>query len=250
MNNGRARLEFDFAISFAGNDRTLAERLGSLLTARGAAVFIDSSFRAYLWGKRLDRVFEWVFGTATKYFIPIISRSYIERLWPQHEWDAAIREAEKRAPQEFILPLRLDDTPIAGLPSTIGYIDLRKHSINDVADLLIKKLTGTIGTEVTRWVATFGLLIEDLLQSGNLPPTAPTFYPHLCDWLTEDLLTRLRDSSISKVQVTEDFRNGETFSVRIAFEWKSQEVPLDFGKLDWWEVLEVLPYDSVYKDDY
>ena len=248
MNNGKARFDFDFAISFAGNARPIAERLGYLLKARGAVVFIDSSFPAYLWGKRLDREFQRIFSTATKYFIPIISASYTDRLWSQHEWDAAIREAEKRAPKEFILPLRLDDTPIVGLPSTIGYIDLRKHSINDVADLLIEKLSGTIGPQTTHWVATFGLLMEDLLESGNLPSTAPTFYPHLCDWLTEDLLIRLKDSSISEVQITEDLRNGETFSVRIEFEWKSQEFPLDFGNLDWWEVLEVLPYDSVYQD--
>lgn len=248
MNTGRIEFDFDFAISFAGNERPLAERLGSLLKARGAAVFIDSSYGAYLWGKRLDRVFEKFFGTATKYFEPIISRSYRDRLWPQFELDAAVREAKKRDPQEFILSLRLDDTLIVGLPSTIGYIDLRKHSINDVADLLIEKLKGIMGTEVTHWVATFGLLIEDVLESENLPPTVSAYYPHLCDWLSEDLLNRLRDSSVSNVRITEDSRNGETFSVRIEFVWKSQEVPLDFGKLDWWEVLEVLPYDQVYQD--
>jgi hypothetical protein len=249
MNTVRDRFNFDFAISFAGSDRSLAERLASLLTARGAVVFIDSSFRAHLLGRRLDREFAWVFGPATKYFVPIVSRSYADKSWPQHEWNVAIIEAERRAPQEFILPLRLDDALLVGLPNTIGYIDLRKHSVDDVAGILLEKLTGTAWTEVVRWVAAFGLLVEEVLESGNLPPTAPTDYPHLCDWLAEDLLTRLQDSSISNSWITEDSRDGEAFSVRIAFEWKSQEVPLDFGVLDWWEVLEVLPYDRVYRTD-
>lgn len=249
MNTERAGISFDFAISFAGSDRSLAERLASLLTARGSVVFIDSLHRAHLWGRRLDREFAWVFGPGTKYFVPIVSRSYADRSWPQHEWDVAIREAERRGPLEFILPLRLDDTLLVGLPSTIGYMDLRKHSIDVIADFLIEKLTGTARTEVAQWVATFGLLVEDVLESGNLPPIAPTYYPHLCDWLAEDLLTRLKDSSISNTWITEDSRNGETFSVRIAFEWKPQEVPLDFGVLDWWDVLEVLPYDRVYQAD-
>jgi hypothetical protein len=240
---------FDFAISFAGNERTLGERLASLLNARGAAVFIDSFYRSHLLGKRLDRKFKWVFGPGTKYFVPLVSQSYADRSWPQYEWDVAIREAQKRDPQEFILPLRIDDAILVGLPSTVRYIDLRKHSINEVADLLIDKLKGTMGTDVTHWVATFGLLIEAVLESGKLPTTAPRFYPHLCDWLAEDLLTRLRSSSISNVRITEDSRNGETFSLRIEFKWKSKEEPLDFGKLDWWEVLEVLPYDRVYHDD-
>ena len=249
MNTARTAFDFDFAISFVGNDRTLAERLGLLLMASGATVFIDSSFRDYLLGKRLDREFEWLFGAGTKYFVPIISQAYVERLWPQHEWDAAIREAERRAPQEFILPLRLDDTPILGCPNTIGYIDLHQHSIYDVAELLIKKLKGTMGTDVTHWIATFGLMIEDVIEAGNLPPTVSTYYPNLCEWLAEDLLTRLKGSSISNVRITEDSRNGETFSVRIEFIWKSKECPLDFGKLDWWEVIEVTPYNRVYHED-
>lgn len=185
----------------------------------------------------------------TKYFVPIISRSYADRSWPQFEWDVAIGEAEKREPQEFMLPLRLDDTFLVGLPGTLKYIDLRKHSINDVADFLIEKLTGTARTEVTRWVATFGLLVEDVLESGNLPTTVPTDYPHLCDWLAQELINRLQDSSILNTWITEDSRDGETFSVRIAFEWKPQKAPLEFGVLDWWEVLEVLPYHSVYQSD-
>lgn len=249
MEIGGADPDFDFAISFAGSDRSLAERLASRLKALGAIVFIDSSFRAYLWGKRIDQEFKWIFGPCTKYFVPIVSSAYVDRLWPQHEWNVAIREAEKRAPQEFILPLRVDDELLFGLPTTIGYIDLRNHSIDEVADLLIKKLTGQTKIEVVHWVATFGLLIEDLLESENFPPTAPTFYPHLCDWLAEDLLTRLKDSSISGARMVEDSRDGETFSVTIEFEWKPQEMPLDFGVLDWWEVLEVLPYDQVYQDE-
>jgi len=193
--------------------------------------------------------FKWVFGPGTKFFVPIVSRAYNDRPWPQHEWNVAILEAQKRASQEFILPLRLDDELLVGLPSTIGYIDLRKHSIDEVADLLIEKLTGQTKMEVVHWVATFGLLIDDVLKSVDFPPTAPTYYPHLCDWLAKDLLTRLQESSISDVLMVEDSRNGETFSVRIEFEWKPQEMPLDFGVLEWWEVLEVLPYDQVYQDE-
>ena len=241
--------DFDFAISFAGSDRSIAERLASRLKELGAIVFIDSSFRAHLLGKRIDREFIWIFGAGTKYFVPIVSSAYNDRLWPQHEWNIAIREAKKRAPQEFILPLRLDDELLFGLPAAIGYIDLRKHSVNEVADLLIEKLTGQTKIEVVHWIATFGLLIEDVLESGNLPVTAPTYYPHLCDWLTEDLLIRLEGSPISDIRMIEDSRDGETFSVRIEFKWKPQEVPLEFSILNWWEVLEVLPYNRVYHDN-
>ncbi len=246
MGTRRAGPNFDFAISYAGSDRSLAQRLASLLSEGGAIVFIDTPHRAHLVGRRLDREFEWVFGPGTRYFVPIISRAYADRPWPQHEWSVAIREADRRS-EEFILPLRLDDSLLVGLASTVGYIDLRQHSIENTAELLLEKLTGARRAEVAHWVATFGLLVEDVLRSGRLPPAAPTDYPHLCDWLSEDLLARVRRSSVTNSRLTEDSRNGETFSVRIAFEWKPQQGPLEFGALDWWELLEVLPYDRVYQ---
>jgi len=236
---------FDFAISFAGADRALAERLASLLSDNGAVVFIDTPYRAHLVGKRLDREFEWVFGPGTRYFVVIVSRSYVDRLWPQHEWSIAVREAERRS-EEFILPLRVDDSLLVGLSSAVGYIDLLQNPIEEVAEVLLEKMTGARRAEVTRWVAAFGVLIEDLLRSGDLPATAPINYPHLCDWLVDDLLARLQKAAITNPQFTEDARNGETFSARVAFSWNPRERPLEFGVLDWWEVLEVLPYDAVY----
>src|SRR6266511_4086097 len=135
MNTTRPEPNFDFAVSYAGNDRSIAERLASLLAEAGAVVFIDTPYRAHLVGRRLDKEFEWVFGPGTRYFVPIISRAYADRPWPQHEWSVAIRESERRS-EEFILPLRLDDSLLVGLPSTVGYVDLRQHSIEAVAELL------------------------------------------------------------------------------------------------------------------
>jgi hypothetical protein len=246
MDIGREGPDFDFAISYAGSDRAIAERLASILVKGGAIVFLDTMNRAHLIGKRLDLEFEWIFGPGTRYFVPIISREYIERTWPQHEWSIAIREAKTRS-GEFILPLRLDDSLLVGLLSTVDYIDLRQHSIVHVAELLIKKLADSPSAPITHWVATFGLLIEDVVKSGTLPTRAPTNYPHLCDWLADDLLSRVRRSSVTNCQIAEDSRTGETFSVRVSFDWNPQQGPLEFVALDWWEILEVLPFDHIYQ---
>ena len=40
--------------------------------------------------------------------------------------------------------------------------------------------------------------------------------------------------------------NGETFGLRVSFEWGPSKGPLEFGELGWWELLELLPYDQVY----
>ena len=103
------------------------------------------------------------------------------------------------------------------------------------------------------WVATFGLAIEELLENWELPPSAPRGYPiplqyvYLCDWLEKDLDERLRAGPIKEFSYPEaSQRTGETLSVRIAFKWRPTEEPLDFGELEWWEVLEVVPFEQVY----
>ena len=245
------QFDFDFAISFSEPYRFVAKELADQLDVRGAAVFYDDSYRAHLLGKRLDHKFAWVFGAGTRFFVPIVSASYAERIWPQYEWTIARREAENRL-EEFILPLRLDESLLVGLPDTVAYIDLRSHSVNEVADLLIEKLEGSMGaTDHIRgeqtWVATFGLLIQDFLDSEALPLEAPLSYAKLCDWLTEDLEGRLARTSLVNPQLTEDARNGETFSLRVAFEWGQSKGPMEFGDLGWWELLELLPYDQGFE---
>ena len=128
---------------------------------------------------------------------------------------SAKREAEKRR-EEFILPVRLDDSLLVGLPDTLCYLDLRRHPVDEVADLLIEKLGGSTAAmdrqlgEQT-WVAAFGLLTQDLLDCENIPLEVSSSYAKLCDWLTEDLKSRLARTSLADPRVTEDARNGETF---------------------------------------
>jgi hypothetical protein len=201
-------------------------------------------------GKRLDTEFKWVFGQGTRFFVPIVSGAYAERAWPQLEWAIAKQEAARRS-EEFILPVRVDDTILLGLSDGIGYIDLREHSIAEVCVTLAGKLPSVAFRGWGRsepWVATFGVNVEELLDSQILPARAPQAYPALCDWLERDLFQRLEKAPIDNVEPTEaSLRTGETLSVRVSFKW-TPWIPLEFPNLDWWEVLEVLPWHEVYEN--
>jgi hypothetical protein len=104
---------------------------------------LDALYRAKLLGKQLDHEFEWIFGAGTKYVIRIVSRAYVERPWPQHEWTIATKEAQNRS-EEFILPIRLDDSHLVGLVSQVAYMDLSTCSVEEAADLLFEQ-TSTNG---------------------------------------------------------------------------------------------------------
>ena len=243
---------FDFAISFSRECRPLANELADLLENRGAIVFYDYSFLEHLLGKRLDDELAWVFGEATRYFVPFVSAGYARRPWPQYEWTIAQLEAERRQ-EEFILPLRVDDSLLVGLPSTVGYLDLRSIKLDEVSDILIGKFgssTGQAGTGSKKgeWVVTFGLKMEDL-DGQDLPRDAPSDTPWLYDWLTDDLMKRLTHGSLSSAHIVEDSRAGETLSVRLSFIWDPSKGALDFGDIAWWDLLELSPYSAIYGGD-
>ena len=236
-------------MSFSGECRTRAEELAELLSAKGALVFYDNFFRAHLLGKRLDNEFSQVFGYETRFFVPFVSAAYTQKQWPQYEWGVAKREAEKRR-GEFILPLRVDDSPLVGLSDTVAFLDLRRTGLKEVADLLFQKLERSTEQDVRfqrtqDWVATFGLSMDEVTGEA-LPPEAPSEVVRLYDWLTDELRNRLDQTPLAPVRVVEDLRTGETLSVRLAFAWNPSKGPLDVGDMGWWQLLELAPFEDIY----
>lgn len=244
------RYAFDFALSFSSECRSLAKELSTLLVERGAIVFYDNSFLEHLFGKRLDDEFSGTFGENTRFFVPFVSCGYAERPWPQYEWGVAKSEAERRD-EEFILPLRVDDTQLFGLPDTVCHLDLRTMELEEVANVLVAKLEASIvsreaATHGLEWVATFGVPLEKLREE-ELPVNASANLPMLYDWLTEDLMDRLGRTSMSHVRMLEDLRNGEQLSIRLGFEWDLSKEALNFGDMGWWELLELAPYEEIFR---
>lgn len=241
--------EFDFSISFAGNHRSEAECLAQMLSEENASVFYDKYYRSQLLGKKLGLEFQKVYGPKTRFFVPLVSKEYISKYWPRYELDVAVQEA-KRRDKEFILPLALDDSRLPGIDDDVAYIDLRKIDTKEVAEILLNKLPSKpVAKEMAKevWISSFGLVIAEVLESDDLPIDAPRDYIYLCDWLEEDLKTRLESAPVGPFVFTEpSFRDGECLSVRIAFKWSPHNQPLDFGNLYWWQVTEVGPFKEFY----
>lgn len=130
---------YDFALSFAGEDRSVAEELADCLVKNGAKVFYDKYEQANLWGKDLYEHLSYVYKDGAMYCIMFLSEYYAKKLWTSHER----KNAQARAFQEqreYILPLRIDDTEVAGVLDTVGFIDLRKSSIKEICAMAMQKL--------------------------------------------------------------------------------------------------------------
>ena len=72
-----------------------------------------------------------------------MNHNYLAKNWPKHELKQA-QARDFKSDEEYILPLRLDDTSLPGLNETTGYVDLRIHSIETVASLCLEKLSGNL----------------------------------------------------------------------------------------------------------
>ena len=132
---------YEIALSFAGEDRKLVEEVADLLKSYDVAVFYDKHEEVQLWGKDLTAHLAEIYKNRASYCAMFISEHYVSKAWPQLERQHAQSRAliEKR---EYILPIRLDESEVSGLPSTVAYLDARHLSPVQIAERLRQKVRG------------------------------------------------------------------------------------------------------------
>lgn len=130
---------FDVALSYAGEDRYYVKQVAEILRDSAINVFYDEFEEANLWGKNLYTYLQEIYRDHARYTIMFCSKSYATKMWTTHERESA-QERAFRENSEYILPARLDDTEIPGLPITVAYIDLREKTPYEFCELIGKKL--------------------------------------------------------------------------------------------------------------
>lgn len=138
------QFEYDVALSFAGEDREVVRKFAKLLEAKHINVFYDETEIATLWGKNLIDHLADIYGKQARYCVMFISKYYPLKKWTNYERTQAQARAFRDA-NEYILPIRLDDTEVPGIAETTGYIDLRQHSLDTVANVFEQKLAKSKG---------------------------------------------------------------------------------------------------------
>jgi hypothetical protein len=130
---------YDITLSFAGEDRAQAEALAEALISHGISVFYDRYEKATLWGKDLYTYLSDLYQKQARYCVILLSQHYATKLWTNHERRAAQARAFSEH-QEYILPVRLDDTEIPGILPTVGYLRWPPETAQTIADAILAKL--------------------------------------------------------------------------------------------------------------
>jgi hypothetical protein len=134
-----SEFEFDVAVSFAGPQRELALKLADAVSS-DIRVFYDEYAPEKPWGKDLPTYFDYVYRKASRFCVVFVSAAYGERAWTDMERRSALARSVEEKGGEYILPIQVDDSELEGVPPTVGYLSLSDHTIEGIAELLLKKL--------------------------------------------------------------------------------------------------------------
>jgi hypothetical protein len=102
-------------------------------------VFYDRDEESNLWGKNLYEYLSEIYSRRATFCIIFISVAYARKRWTAHErLNAEARAFEEN--REYILPVKLDDTEIPGIPSIVGHMDLRHVSREALVNAAVEKV--------------------------------------------------------------------------------------------------------------
>lgn len=132
-------MQYDVALSFAGEDREYVDQVANHLRRAGVNCFYDKHEEVDLWGKNLYEHLQEVYRDSTYFTVMFISRHYAEKLWTTRERQSA-QERAFRERREYILPVRFDETVLPGLAETTAYLKATEKSPSELAEAVTQKL--------------------------------------------------------------------------------------------------------------
>lgn len=106
----------------------------------------DEGQKVQMWGRNMFEYLQAVYRDQSDHVIIFVSADYVEKRWTLHEW-RSVQEAILARPEEYLLPARFDDSQLAGLPSTIHYIDLSQENPEQFAEKIVSKIRSPKATE-------------------------------------------------------------------------------------------------------
>ena len=194
--------EYDVALSFAGEDRATVEKFARLLKVKNIKYFYNEAQSDDLWGKDLIAHLADVYENQARYCVMFISKNYPLKKWTNFE-QKHIQARAFRDTNEYMLPIRLDDTNVPGIAETMGYRDVRQHSLESIADALERKLANAKGQDLT---ASVPRGIQSTMQELTSSPFGPIPMPKLKKTFTQLEKDRFGRASFNLIK--DYFRHG------------------------------------------
>jgi hypothetical protein len=133
--------DFEVLLSFAGTERVYARAIHDICQANGIRTFLDEEFQHEIWGKNLVEYLDNLYRERGTYCVVLISENYRKRAYTKVERRAAFDRMIQQS-GDYLLPVKIDDTWIDGLPTSTAYLDIRIQGIFGIYEILVQKIRG------------------------------------------------------------------------------------------------------------
>jgi hypothetical protein len=148
---------YDAALSFAGEQRTIARGITRQLSPLGYSIFYDEYNTNETWGEDLSELFHAIYSK-TKFIIMLVSKQYLEKAWTRQERRAAIENSMENS-SHLILQIKIDKVDVPGISKLFGY-NTFDGDLNKLCAALIEKL----GPKTPPLVTGAGIQAKEVLR--------------------------------------------------------------------------------------
>lgn len=142
--------KYDVCLSFAGEDRPYVDEVARHLTELGVTRFYDTDEQADLWGKNLIEHLDQIYRHDSRFCVMFVSEHYARKMWTKHERQSAFDRA-LISDTEYVLPVRFDDTDLPALRVGTGYLDLRRLTPRELAEMIAEKVGAAVAAPAAGW---------------------------------------------------------------------------------------------------
>ncbi len=135
--------KYDFALSFAGSDRDVAQRLSNVLLARELQVFYDKDEQHNILAKDIENYLAPIYQTEATFVVVLLGPDYPKRVWTKFESE----HFKQRFGEGAIIPVWFSNSPVGLFDETRKYGGVEfdrgneiDREIEKIADILAKKI--------------------------------------------------------------------------------------------------------------
>jgi hypothetical protein len=165
---------YDFALSFAGEDRPLADALYEILDADDYVVFYDLNEQARIVGEDVEALLAPIYRSDSRFVIAVLGRTYGEKRWTIFESE----QFKERFDEGHVIPIwdkdarpsRFDETRNIGYLTFDANSDPREEAVR-LAEMIKEKHTQVL--RETTGLPQIQLDIDAAVLGDYPPPSAP-----------------------------------------------------------------------------
>jgi hypothetical protein len=101
------RSRFDFALSFAGEDRHIAEKFRDALQEHEIEVFYDMDEQHRILGQDIELYLAPIYRSEARFVVPLLSKNFPKKIWTKFESE----QFKSRFGERSVIPIWFTDAP-------------------------------------------------------------------------------------------------------------------------------------------